>query len=108
PIPQNSELINQRSMVTDAKGNPYIATYWRDQDSDIPQYHIVYYTGQEWNNLYLGLRKTPFSLKGVGTKRIPVSRPQVVAKGKGKSTELCLLFRDEERGEKASIAICKD
>ena len=28
-IPQNSELINQTSMSTDAAGNPYIATYWR-------------------------------------------------------------------------------
>jgi hypothetical protein len=108
PIPQNSELINQTSMVTDAKGNPYIATYWREQDSDIPQYHIVYYTGKKWNDLNLGFRKTPFSLKGTGTKRIPISRPQVVAKVKGKSTELYLLFRDEERGEKASVAICKD
>lgn len=108
PIPQNSELINQTSMVTDAKGNPYIATYWREQDSDIPQYHIVYYAGKKWNDLNLGFRKTPFSLKGTGTKRIPISRPQVVAKVKGKSTELYLLFRDEERGEKASVAICKD
>lgn len=107
PIPQNSELINQTSMVTDAKGNPYIATYWREQDSDIPQYHIVYYAGKKWNDLNLGFRKTPFSLKGTGTKRIPISRPQVVAKVKGKSTELYLLFRDEERGEKASVAICK-
>lgn len=108
PIPQNSELINQTSMVTDAKGNPYIATYWREQDSDIPQYHIVYYTGKKWNDLNLGFRKTPFSLKGTGTKRIPASRPQVVAKIKGKSTELSLLFRDEERGGKASVAISKD
>lgn len=108
PVPQNSELINQTSMVTDAKGNPYIATYWREQDSDIPQYHIVYYRGKKWNDLNLGFRKTPFSLKGTGTKRIPVSRPQVVAKIKGKSTELSLLFRDEERGGKASVAISKD
>lgn len=108
PVPQNSELINQTSMVTDAKGNPYIATYWREQDSDILQYHIVYYTGKKWNDLNLGFRKTPFSLKGTGTKRIPVSRPQVVAKIKGKSTELSLLFRDEERGGKASVAISKD
>ena len=33
-IPQNSELINQTSMSADAGGNPYIASYWRDPDSE--------------------------------------------------------------------------
>ena len=36
-IPQNSELINQTSMTVDKKGNHYIATYWRDSDSSVPQ-----------------------------------------------------------------------
>lgn len=35
-IPQNSELINQTSMSTDAEGHPYIVTYWRDADSEVP------------------------------------------------------------------------
>ncbi|MBK5722725.1 BNR repeat-containing protein [Dysgonomonas sp. Marseille-P4677] len=107
-IPQNSELINQTSMTTDSKGNPYIATYWRSQDTEIPQYHIVYNDGKKWNNLDLGFRKIPFSLKGVGTKRIPVSRPQVMAHIRGKSISLYLLFRDEERLEKVSVAVCKN
>jgi hypothetical protein len=41
-IPQRSELINQTSMTTDCAGNPFIATYWRDADSEIPQYRIIY------------------------------------------------------------------
>ena len=107
-IPQNSELINQTSMTTDSEGNPYVATYWRSQDSEVPQYHIVYNDGKRWNDLNLNFRKTPFSLKGVGTKRIPISRPQVIARTNRKSTDLYLLFRDEERSEKVSVAICKD
>jgi hypothetical protein len=103
-IPQNSELINQTSMTTDEKGNPYIATYWRNQDSDIPQYHVVYSDGKQWYDLNLNFRTTPFSLKGGGTKRIPISRPQIVA-DKGR---INLIFRDEERAEKVSVATCKN
>lgn len=106
-IPQNSELINQTSMATDANGNPYIATYWRSQDSEIPQYHVVYNDGNKWNDLDLGFRKTPFSLSGVGTKRIPISRPQILTRTKGEYVSLYLLFRDEERSDKASVAICQ-
>lgn len=105
-IPQNSELINQTSMTTDGKNNPYIASYWRSQDSDVPQFHVVYHDGKKWNDLNLGFRKTAFSLKGGGTKRIPISRPQILASNKGKRVKLMLLFRDEERDSKVSIAVC--
>ncbi len=108
PIPQNSELINQTSITADTYGNPYIATYWREHDSEVPQYHIIYNDGKKWNSLNLGFRETAFSLKGSGTKRIPVSRPQVVAKKDGKKTTLALLFRDEERDSRVSVAVLRD
>lgn len=107
-IPQNSELINQTAMTTDSKGNPYIATYWREKNSDIPQYHIVYNKHNEWRVMNLNFRNTPFSLKGGGTKRIPISRPQLIVDTKSKNTNLFLLFRDEERGGKVSMAVCKN
>ena len=107
-IPQNSDLINQTSMTSDNASRPYIATYWKEKDSDVPQYHIVYYNGERWQALNLNFRTLPFSIKGAGTKRIPVSRPQVVAKIKENKTILGLLFRDEERQEKVSLASCDD
>ena len=107
-IPQKSELINQTSMTTDAAGNPYIASYWRAQDSSVPQYHLVYYDGKKWLLNNLKIRKIPFSLSGTGTKRIPISRPQLVAWSKGRSLCAALIFRDIERDSKVSIAICKD
>lgn len=107
-IPQNSELINQTAMTTDSKGNPYIATYWRESNSDIPQYHIVYNRDNEWKVMSLNFRNTSFSLKGGGTKRIPISRPQLIVDTKSKNTNLFLLFRDEERGGKVSMAVCQD
>jgi hypothetical protein len=100
-IPQKSELINQTSMCADENGHPFIASYWKDAGDSIPQYHIIYNKAGNWVTVNTGFRKTAFSLSGAGTKRIPISRPQVIiAKNK-----LLLLFRDAERGNKVSAAI---
>ena len=103
-IPQHSELINQTSMSADSKGNPVIASYWRDAGSQVPQYRVVAHDGKAWSSHDTGFRKTPFSLSGQGTKAIPVSRPQILVRG----TSVWLLFRDAERGGKASVACTTD
>jgi len=107
-IPQNSELINQTSMFADENGNPFIATYWRDQGDAVPQYHLVYKTGTNWAVNKLNFRKTPFSLSGGGTKKIPISRPQLICWPTKNAIAGALVFRDIERGNKVSIAISKD
>lgn len=99
-IPENSELINQTSMSADAKGHPYIATYWRDAESDIPQYRLVWHDGDAWRQQQVGQRTMPFSLKGGGTKRIPIARPRIVVNGH----EVLYIFRDEERDNRVSMA----
>jgi len=101
-IPQKSELINQTSMTNDEAGNPYIATYWRDSASMVPQYRIVYHDGKKWGTISPSFRKTPFSLSGAGTKAIPISRPQIMVTGAGKKVSILMVFRDEERGSKVS------
>lgn len=107
-IPQQSELINQTSMFADEQGRPFIATYWREPGETVPQYQVIYHDGARWQTANLGFRKTPFSLSGVGTKSIPVSRPQILAwENKGKLA-MALIFRDQERGEKVSVAINTD
>ena len=103
-IPQNSELINQTSMSADADGKPYIATYWREPGSDVPQYRIVWNDGKTWKYRQVTDRKTPFSLKGGGTKMIPVARPRIVVEDK----EIFYIFRDEERGSRVSMAHTTD
>jgi hypothetical protein len=108
PIPQNSELINQTSMATDSKGNPVIATYWRDKESAIPQYRMVYHDGQAWHATQIASRKTPFSLSGGGTKRIPISRPQILLWEKDGKQQAYLIFRDIERDDKVSVAVCNN
>ena len=107
-IPQHSELINQTSMFADAQGKVFIASYWRDGQETIPQYHLVFKTAGSWKVSNLGFRKTPFSLSGGGTKKIPISRPQIIVWPNGKNYAAGLLFRATEWGNKASIAINKN
>lgn len=107
-IPQNSELINQSSMSADKNGNPYIASYWREAGSQIPQYQVVYYTGSAWTRLSLDFRTTPFSLSGQGTKAIPISRPQIMVDIQKDTPSGLLIFRDQERGSKVSVVRIED
>lgn len=102
-IPPNSGLINQTSMCADEKGNPYIATFWRPGNSPVPQYMIVYRDAAGWHTKQTSNRKTPFQLGGAGTKRIPMSRPQILHfRG-----QLILVYRDIEQGNKITIASCR-
>ena len=91
-------------MSADAGGNPYIATYWRSSDSEVPQYRIVWNDGKVWHHHQVTDRKTPFTLKGGGTKMIPIARPRIVVGG----GEVFYIFRDEERGSCVSIAHATD
>lgn len=103
-IPQNSELINQTSMSTDTDGHPCIVTYWRDRESDIPQYRIVWNDGCRWYSRKVLRRRSAFTLKGGGTKMIPISRPRIVVD----RNRAYFIFRDVERGSKVSMAYTDD
>ncbi|MET0982808.1 MAG: BNR repeat-containing protein [Telluria sp.] len=108
-IPQKSELINQTSMAADAQGRPYIATYWREAGSSVPQYRVLYHKGGSWRRLDLDFRSTPFSLSGGGTKAIPIARPQIlIAPGQAGQPAGLLVFRDRERGDRVSVVRIDD
>lgn len=107
-IPQNSDLMNQTSMFADADGRPYIANYWRAPDGAAPQYHIVYRDGDQWALQQVMDREQDFTLGGGGTKRVPISRPLIVSATEDGKTGAWLIFRDEARGAKVSVAICDD
>jgi len=102
-IPQKHELINQTSMTADASGDPFIATYWREALDSVPQYRVVYRDKEGWHMVQISHRQTPFSLSGGGTKRIPVSRPQVVVNHEGR---ISLIYRDRERGGRVTVSTC--
>jgi len=96
-VPQNSSLINQTAMTVDEKGNPYITTYW--DNTGIPQYKVVYLSHGKWNLINTTFHTKPFTLGGGGTKRIPISRPEILVH----KSMLYLLFRDEERDNKIAL-----
>lgn len=103
-IPQGSELINTTSMCADAQGRPFIATYFRSEGSKVPQYHIIFHDGEGWQTEQISDRKSPFSLGGFGTRRIPISRCQLLVEKTPTTTLAHLLFRDVERESRVSIA----
>lgn len=107
-IPQGSDLINQTSMCADAGGIPYIATYWRDAGDSVPQYRIVYHGANGWRSVTPFLRKTPFTLSGGGSRRIPISRPQVLASTKGGKTRLIMIYRDATSGSLPAVVMTPD
>ncbi|WP_026768535.1 hypothetical protein [Asinibacterium sp. OR53] len=81
----------------------YIATYWKEQGGSVPQYHIVYRQNKNWHVQPLSFRKTPFSLKGAGSKRIPIARPQIISWTTGHWKNMAVFFRDEERRSRLSV-----
>lgn len=103
-IPQNSDLINQTSMCVDPQGHPYIATYWRKKGTDRPEYYVVYNRGKSWRISQVSHRSSSFSLAGRGTRHIPISRPQILLHG----NKLLMIFRDDERGDKVSVAVSRN
>ncbi|MBN1781804.1 BNR repeat-containing protein [bacterium] len=104
-IPQESELINQTSMCADTAGRPAICTYWAPAGTGIPQFHLVFHDGGSWQVRRITDRRSPFSLSGGGTKRIPVSRPQILC---DRENRLIMIYRDAEHGDRVSAAATDD
>jgi len=107
-IPQNSELANQTSMAIDYQGHPYIANFWRDRPNAVPQYRLVRHDGTAWRTQQVGARTLDFHRQGGGTKRPPISRPLLLLDSTADHTHAFILFRDEERGKKISVACASD
>ena len=107
-IPQKHELTNTTGICADHLGNPYMVTYFRPTGTKVPQYHLIYNTGAEWKTVQVSQRTTPFSLSGGGTKKIPISRPRILAQESDGKTSAYMFFRDIERDNRISVAICAD
>jgi predicted lipoprotein with Yx(FWY)xxD motif len=108
PVPQKHELINQTSMCTDSDGHPIIATYFRPEGTTVPQFFVIAHDGKTWRTIQVSNRTTPFSLSGGGSKAIPISRPQVLAKSADGKTSVSVIYRDLERGSKVSASHSAD
>ena len=108
-IPQNSELINQTSVYATAESKPYIASYWTDSHTQRVQYQLIYIDNESrWQQKTFSNRKSTFSLSGGGTKKIPISRPQVMVDDRGDKDIIYMIYRDNDRGSKVSMNVCYD
>lgn len=103
-IPQNSSLINQTSMCVDESGYPYIATYWKEENEEAPNYRVIWFNGYCWQKNKLYEKKLSFELKGKGTKKIPISRPLILSSDK----KIYVIFRDKEFGHGIKLAVSED
>lgn len=103
-IPQNSNLINQTSMTSDAEGNVYIATYYKAQNDSCTQFHLIYSINGKWQHSTVTKRQNDFNLSGTGTRVIPVSRPQVVVGNFDGDKKVMLVYRDSEWENHAVIS----
>lgn len=108
-IGRGRSLMNPPSLCLDEEGRPYIANYWCPDGSDVPQYHLVYYDGEEWRTQQATQRTTAFHLSGTATKRPPISRSALVTRVREDGRRAAyLVYRDDERGGRVVAARCAD
>lgn len=93
-IATRQNLMNSCSLATDAQGHPHIAYYCNGPDG-VPQYFHLWYDGQSWRTQQVSQRKQAFSLNGIGTLKILISRPEIAVSRSGTAY---LITRDQEFG----------
>ena len=106
-ISQNSNLINQTSMTADEDGLVYIATYYKGAKDACTQFHVIYQDKTGWQVTTATQRTMDFSLSGGGSRSIPISRPQIMVKGKGQRKQITVIYRDEEHQNRACASSVK-
>lgn len=108
-ISQNSELMNQTSIYATSDSKPYIASYWTDDHTSRVQYQLIYMDDESnWQQKAFSNRQSTFSLSGSGTKKVPISRPQVFVDDSGDKDIVYMLYRDNDRESKVSMNVCYD
>lgn len=103
-IPQGSNLINQTAMTADADGNPYIATYYKAAGDSCTQFYVIYLQNGIWKSSAATRRTLDFELGGVGSRSIPISRPQLMVMTRDDQKQLVLIYRDEEVNNQVVLA----
>ena len=95
-------------MCADAQGCPYIVNYWQASNTEVTQYHIVFFDGANWQRQQVSERQSNFELKGGGTKKVPISRPQIAADSSGDITKAYLIYCDNDCAGGITIAYNND
>lgn len=95
PIGPGANLMNQSGAALDNYGNP-LSVYYANDSFGIPQYQLIRHQPElqaqsnlqaniplpmvhsKWINTLVSQRTQPFHLEGIGTLKLPISRPDVV------------------------------
>ncbi len=99
PTSPGSNLINQTSMALDSKGNPHIVFYADDPDG-IPQYQHLRFDGRAWRQRTISVRRKRFALRGGGTLRLPISRPEILIDG---ADQVYVIYRGDLTGDLMAV-----
>ncbi|MET0533269.1 MAG: BNR repeat-containing protein [Steroidobacter sp.] len=94
-IPTRHNLMNPPWIAADARGRPYIVSYWSDSPDSPPQFRVVYHREGDWRTETITQRTEKFVLAGGGTKRPPVSRGVLILEGENAAH---LVYRDDLLG----------
>jgi hypothetical protein len=103
PIAQNSNLINQTSMTSDKHGNVFICTYYKKDDGQCTNLHLIYSNQGKWKTSTITQRNLDFDLSGTGSRNIPISRPQILTSDENGKTQITVVYRDEEHGDQLCL-----
>ncbi|MBN2262279.1 MAG: BNR repeat-containing protein [Prolixibacteraceae bacterium] len=103
PIAQNSNLINQTSMTSDKHGNVFICTYYKKDDGQCTNLHLIYSNQGKWETSTITQRNLDFDLSGTGSRNIPISRPQILTSDENGKTQITVVYRDEEHGDQLCL-----
>lgn len=105
-IPQQSSLMNQTSMTTDANDLPVIASWWApgaQQGNHTRQYMLSYFDGADWQTSQI-TNRAPEPKQGGSTVR-ELARPIVVVDD---DNRVLVAMRYKERGNVVTIAHSED
>jgi hypothetical protein len=105
-IPQQSSLINQTSMTTDANDLPVIASWWApgaQQGNHTRQYMLSYFDGADWQTSQITNR--PNESKQGGSTVRDLARPIVVVDD---DNRVVVAMRYDQRGDVVTIAHSED
>lgn len=91
-IPPGANLMNQCGMAVSREGVPQIAYYANDA-AGIPQIFLLRLAGSSWERTRITDRTDRFDLRGGGTLRLPISRPEVLVADDDSSL---VIFRSDQ------------
>ncbi|MBM0105442.1 BNR repeat-containing protein [Steroidobacter sp. S1-65] len=98
-IPMRHNLMNPPWIATDARGQPYIVSYWSDAPDSPAQFRVVYRSKDSWQTETITRRTETFALAGAGTRRPPISRGVLVVENTIDSAPAAhLVYRDDAAG----------